>query len=101
MVGLTKPKLDGTTLILEVKVLEGGLTDAHCPAAVFIDWFAARYGGGFAHAGGYGGVWHGGGYGAYYHATPLRRLASRQAFPKKSSDASSTIPPRRSPDSAM
>jgi hypothetical protein len=68
VVVLKSPKFDGSTLTFDVSVLEGTLT-AGGPAAVFIDWFAARgaYGGGVAHFGGVGGttVWRGGG---YYHA---------------------------------
>jgi hypothetical protein len=62
VVVLTKPRLDGTTLTFDVKVLEGSLTGAKGPAAVFIDWFAAR--------GPRGGVAVGGGWrgGAYWHA---------------------------------
>ena len=59
---------EGTTLTFEVKVLEGSLAGAKGPAAVFIDWFAARYGGGVAvgHVGGYwhAPVYHGAWYGA-------------------------------------
>jgi hypothetical protein len=76
VVVLQKPKLEGTTLTFEVKVLEGSLTDAKGPAAVFIDWFAARYGGfrgggvavgrvgGYWHAPVYHGAWYGAGAGA-------------------------------------
>jgi hypothetical protein len=66
---LRAPKLEGTTLTFDVTVLEGTLA-AGGPVAVFIDAFAVRgpYGGGFAHAGGWGGAtaWRGGG--AYWHA---------------------------------
>jgi hypothetical protein len=68
VVVLKSPKLDGTTLTFDVSVLEGNLTGATGPVALFIDAFAVRgpYGGGFAHAGGWGGAaWHGG---AYWHA---------------------------------
>ena len=75
VVTLKTPKLEGTTLTFDVAILEGSLTGATGPAALFIDAFAFRGpgGGGFAHVGGYGGaVWHGGGYGyhggAYWHA---------------------------------
>ena len=74
VVTLKSPKLEGTTLTFDVAVLEGSLSGADGPAAVFIDAFAFRGpdGGGFAHVGGYGGAWHGGGYGyhggAYWHA---------------------------------
>jgi hypothetical protein len=66
VVTLMSPKLDGSTLTFDVAVLEGSLTGANGPAALFIDAFAFRgpYGGGFAHVGGYGG-WRGG---AYWHA---------------------------------
>ncbi|MCP8937932.1 hypothetical protein NK718_05345 [Alsobacter sp. SYSU M60028] len=62
VVVLKSPKLDGTTLTFDVAVLEGALTGASGPVAVFIDAFAVRgpYGGGVAHVGGFGG--------AYYHA---------------------------------
>lgn len=66
VVVLRSPKLDGTTLTFDVSVLEGSLSGSG-PAAVFIDAFAVRgpYGGGFAHAGGFGGAYRGGG---FYHA---------------------------------
>lgn len=63
VVTLKSAKLDGTTLTFDVTVLEGSLTDAKGPAALFIDFFAAHYGG----PGGYHGTVVGGG-GAYYHA---------------------------------
>jgi hypothetical protein len=75
VVVLKKPKLEGHDLTFEVAVLEGSLTNADGPAALFIDWFAAR--GGFGRVGAVGGlgwhapVWHGGWYGhpgAYYGA---------------------------------
>ena len=59
VVVLTKPKLDGTTLTFDVKVLEGSLDGANGPAALFIDAFAVR--------GRYGGVVVGGGFHGYYH----------------------------------
>ncbi len=69
VVELRSPKLDGTTLTFDVTVLEGSLAGASGPAAVFIDAFAVRgpYGGGVAHAGGWGGAtaYRGG---AYWHA---------------------------------
>jgi hypothetical protein len=77
VVVLKSPKLDGNTLTFDVSVLEGSLAGASGPAALFIDWFAARgaYGGGVAHfggvggttvaRGGWGGAYHGG---AYWHA---------------------------------
>ena len=75
VVVLRAPKLEGDKLTFEVSVLEGGLSRATGPAALFIDWFAARGGfgraGGFhyGHVGGFGGVgyhgaaWHGAWYG--------------------------------------
>ena len=75
VVVLKSPKLDGHNLTFDVTVLEGALTSADGPAALFIDWFAAR--GGFGRVGVVGGVgfhapvWHGGWYarpGAYYGA---------------------------------
>ncbi|WP_420846311.1 hypothetical protein, partial [Microvirga brassicacearum] len=69
VVTLKSAKLEGATLTFEVAVLEGNLDGATGPAALFIDFFAARFGG---FHGGYGGF-HGvavGGYrgGAYWHA---------------------------------
>lgn len=66
VVVLTKPKLDGTTLTFDVKVLEGSLPGTDGPAALFIDAFAVRgpMGGGFA-AGGFHDY---GGFHGYYHA---------------------------------
>ena len=65
---LKTPKLEGTTLTFDVSVLEGSL-ETGGPVAVFVDAFAVRgpYGGGFAHAGGWGGAtaFRGGG---YWHA---------------------------------
>ena len=57
VVVLVKPMLEGKTLSFDVKVLEGNLTGADGPAALFIDWFAARgvYGRGVV-----GGGWRGG-----------------------------------------
>ncbi len=54
---LKSPNFDGTTLTFDVSVLEGSL-ETGGPVAVFIDAFAFRgaYGGGFAHAGGWGGA---------------------------------------------
>jgi hypothetical protein len=75
VVVLKTPKLDGDKLTFDVTVLEGEVTTANGPAALFIDWFAAR--GGFGRVGAVGGVgwhapvWHGGWYGhpgAYYGA---------------------------------
>ncbi|MDB5543120.1 MAG: hypothetical protein JWO64_269 [Hyphomicrobiales bacterium] len=72
VVTLKSPKLDGANLTFDVVVLEGSLKSTG-PAAVFIDAFAFRGGGGFAR-GGYGGVARVGGFGgarvggAYWHA---------------------------------
>ena len=75
VVVLKAPKLEGSNLTFDVSVLEGELSGANGPAALFIDWFAAR--GGFGRVGVAGGVgwhapaWHGGWYGhpgAYYGA---------------------------------
>jgi hypothetical protein len=69
VVVLKSPKLDGEKLTFEVSVLEGGLSKATGPAALFIDWFAARgYGGrGFVGGAGYrGGAWGGAWHGAWY-----------------------------------
>lgn len=63
VVTLKSAKLDGSTLTFDVKVLEGSLDGAVGPSALFIDWFAAHYGG----PGGYHGTVAGGG-GAYWHA---------------------------------
>jgi hypothetical protein len=63
VVVLKTPKLEGQTLTFDVAVLEGNLSSANGPAALFIDWFAAR--GGYGHVGVVGGpgwhapVWHG------------------------------------------
>ena len=59
VVVLTKPKLEGGSLTFDVKVLEGSLEGASGPAALFIDWFAARgpMGGGVA-MGGFHGYYH-------------------------------------------
>jgi hypothetical protein len=70
---LKSPKLEGNNLTFDVAVLEGSLVGASGPAALFIDPFAARFGG--FHAGGLGGFhggvvgWHGGG---YWHAPVYR-----------------------------
>jgi hypothetical protein len=66
VVVLKTPKLEGDKLTFEVSVLEGDLSKADGPAALFIDWFAARGFGGRAFVGGAGfrGVgWHGAWYG--------------------------------------
>jgi hypothetical protein len=63
VVVLKTPKLEGQTLTFDVAVLEGNLSSANGPAALFIDWFAAS--GGYGHVGAVGGlgwhapVWHG------------------------------------------
>jgi hypothetical protein len=69
VVTLKSAKLEGTTLTFDVAVLEGNLNGATGPAALFIDFFAARFGG----AGGFHGVAVGG-YrgGAYWHAPVYR-----------------------------
>ena len=69
VVVLKSAKLEGTTLTFDVSVLEGSLAGASGPAALFIDWFAARgaYGGGVAHFGGVGGPTFVRG-GGYWHA---------------------------------
>ncbi|MCF1708660.1 hypothetical protein L0V05_07495 [Tabrizicola sp. J26] len=67
VVELTKPELKGDTLSFQVKVLQGEIGNSG-PAALFIDWFAARDAyGGVAHFGGVDGVTvaH---EGAYWHA---------------------------------
>ncbi|MET0428052.1 MAG: hypothetical protein ABW026_06095, partial [Microvirga sp.] len=62
VVTLKSASLDGTTLTFDVAILEGNLNGATGPAALFIDFFAARYGGFHGVAvGGYRG-------GAYWHA---------------------------------
>jgi hypothetical protein len=75
VVVLKTPKLDGDKLTFDVTVLEGEVKSSDGPAALFIDWFAAR--GGYGRVGAVGGigwhapVWHGGWYGhpgAYYGA---------------------------------
>lgn len=68
VVELTKPALNGDTLSFQVKVLQGEI-DNSGPAALFIDWFAARgaYGGGVAHFGGVDGTTVAR-EGAYWHA---------------------------------
>ena len=72
VVVLTKPKLEGTTLTFDVKTLEGSLEGANGPAALFIDWFAARGPmGGVAVGGGFHGYWHAPVYhGAWYGVHP-------------------------------
>jgi hypothetical protein len=58
VVVLKSPKLEGENLSFDVSVLEGDLTDAKGSAALFIDWFAVRGGGG-GFAVGRGPAWHG------------------------------------------
>lgn len=67
VVTLKSAKLEGTTLTFDVAVLEGNLNGATGPAALFIDFFAARFGGfhGGVAVGGYRG-------GAYWHAPVYR-----------------------------
>ncbi len=60
VVTLKTPKLDGTTLTFDITVLEGNLTGASGPAALFIDHFGG--GGGFGGGGFGGGGFHGGGF---------------------------------------
>jgi hypothetical protein len=55
VVTLKTPKLDGTTLTFDVAVLEGTLSGASGPAALFIDHFGGSFGGGGFHGGGFGG----------------------------------------------
>jgi hypothetical protein len=84
VVTLKTPKLEGTNLTFDVAVLEGSLNGSTGPAALFIDPFAAHFGGfhgGGGFRGGYGGFhggavgWHGGewgGGGRYWHAPVYR-----------------------------
>lgn len=65
VVTLKSAKLDGTTLTFDVKVLEGSLSGGSGPSALFIDFFAAHYGGGGYHGTVVAGGYHGG---AYWHA---------------------------------
>jgi hypothetical protein len=63
VVTLKTPKLDGTTLTFDIAVLEGSLSGAAGPAAVFIDHFGGSFGGGgFAGGGFRGGDFAGGGF---------------------------------------
>jgi hypothetical protein len=55
VVTLKTPKLDGTTLTFDITILEGTLTGATGPAALFIDHFGGNFGGGGFHGGGFGG----------------------------------------------
>jgi hypothetical protein len=61
VVTLKSPKLDGTTLTFDIAVLEGSLSGAAGPAALFIDHFGGSFGGGGFHGGGFGGGSFGGG----------------------------------------
>ncbi|CAN7418943.1 hypothetical protein [Rhizobium sp. LjRoot258] len=61
VVTLKTPKLDGTTLTFDIAVLEGSLTGATGPAALFIDHFGGSFGGGGFGGGGFGGGSFGGG----------------------------------------
>ena len=73
VVTLKSPKLDGNTLTFDIAVLEGSLSGAAGPAAVFIDAFAVGFrGGGFAVGGFHGGYWHAPVYhGAWYRGAPF------------------------------
>lgn len=63
VVTLKSPKLEGTTLTFDIAVLEGSLSGAAGPAAVFIDHFAGGFGGGGFGGGGFrGGDFGGGGF---------------------------------------
>ncbi len=76
VVVLKNPKLDGTTLVFDVDVLEGDLKGLKGPAAVFIDWFAAGGGhGGWAVGGGYHGGYH-----AWYGAPVAAGVAAGAAI---------------------
>jgi hypothetical protein len=55
VVTLKSPKLEGTTLTFDIAVLEGSLSGAAGPAAVFIDHFAGGFGGGGFGGGGFRG----------------------------------------------
>ncbi|MGR9195996.1 hypothetical protein [Rhizobium leguminosarum] len=46
VVTLKTPKLDGTTLTFDITILEGSLSGASGPAALFIDHFGGGFGGG-------------------------------------------------------
>ncbi|MBY5362322.1 hypothetical protein HFO97_20725 [Rhizobium leguminosarum] len=64
VVTLKTPKLDGTTLTFDIAILEGSLSGATGPAALFIDHFGGSFGGGGGggfHGGGFGGGSFGGG----------------------------------------
>ncbi len=53
VVTLKSPKLEGTTLTFDIAVLEGSLSGASGPAAVFIDHFGGGFRGGDLGAGGF------------------------------------------------
>lgn len=55
VVTLKDPKLDGTTLTFDIAVLEGSLSGATGPAALFIDHFGGGFGGGGFGGGSFGG----------------------------------------------
>ncbi|KRB56610.1 hypothetical protein ASE04_28875 [Rhizobium sp. Root708] len=55
VVTLKTPKLDGNTLTFDIVVLEGDLSGATGPTALFIDHFGGSFGGGGFHGGGFGG----------------------------------------------
>ncbi|SCW89673.1 hypothetical protein SAMN02927900_06312 [Rhizobium mongolense subsp. loessense] len=55
VVTLKSPKLEGNTLTFDIAVLEGSLSAAAGPAAVFIDHFGGSFGGGGFRGGGLGG----------------------------------------------
>lgn len=83
VVVLKKPKLDGDKLTFDVSVLEGDLSNATGPAALFIDWFAARAGG-FGHAGGWGHTGVVGGVGYHPAMAPGTRIPTRGCAPRRS-----------------
>lgn len=63
VVTLKSPKLEGKTLTFNIAVLEGSLSGATGPAAVFIDHFSGGFGGGGFGGGGFrGGDFGGGGF---------------------------------------
>lgn len=63
VVTLKSPKLEGNTLTFDIALLEGSLTGATGPAAVFIDHFSGGFGGGGFGGGGFrGGDFAGGGF---------------------------------------
>ncbi|AYG62138.1 hypothetical protein QD460_26100 [Rhizobium jaguaris] len=69
VVTLKSPKLDGHTLTFDIAVLEGSLSGAAGPAAVFIDHFGGGFGGGGFGGGGFrGGDFAGGFHGGDFAA---------------------------------